>query len=241
MGLIASGRLAVVAPLGPNPAALTELVWALVRQRGAEIVAIEVVLESARARLYWDLEIAGPGGAWSELRAALGDAIPPAEAIGTRAARLPDGAVPADARTPGIVEAMREPLWAAARAAQASGAPVVFALSGGRWRASTALAATVFQLLARPEDALVDVRISDPVAAGGTGFFFPEQRAGSLRGRLALWGGASGGESESGAWGERRARGGVRDSGRASRLVPPAPSTYSERRARNPTVSGAPL
>ena len=53
---------------------------------------------------------------------------------------------------------------------------MVFLLAGGRQRTMTAYAVAVYQLLARAQDELVDVRVSDRRAEGGSGFFFPEQR-----------------------------------------------------------------
>jgi hypothetical protein len=41
----------------------------------------------------------------------------------------------------------------------------------------TALATVTAELLARPADLCLDVRVSDPRVEGGTGFFFPEQMA----------------------------------------------------------------
>jgi len=173
---------AIVAPLGPNPAALTELVWALVRQQDRTISAVHVVLESHRAGMYFDGEMMPPGAAWEQLQRLLGDAVPSLETVRAHHARLPSGEVPSDSHVPGAVRSMTEPLWQAAAAAQAAAPSVVFALSGGRWRASTALVTTIFQLCARPTDRLFEVRVSDEVATGGTGFYFPEQPDGVLMG-----------------------------------------------------------
>lgn len=161
---------AIVAPLGPNPAALTELCWAL-----APVHAVHAVLESERAARWFQTELTELAWPWL---AACREVPEPVVHL----ARLPDGSTPLDSDHPDSVAALREPLWQAARAAQESG-PAVFALSGGRWRASTALVTTVFQLLARPGDKLVEVRLSDPVAEGGTGFFFPDQPHQQLRGK----------------------------------------------------------
>lgn len=173
---------AIVAPLGPNPAALTELAWALVRQQDRTISAVHVVLESHEADMYFGGEMMPQGAAWEQLRGMVGDAVPSLEALHAHHARLPSGEVPVDSHVPGVVRAMTEPLWQAAAAAQDAAPSVVFALSGGRWRASTALITTVFQLCARPMDRLFEVRVSDEVATGGTGFYFPEQPDGILMG-----------------------------------------------------------
>ncbi len=176
--------LQIVAPLGPNPAALAELVWHLARVEGQTIGAVWAVVESARALRYLRVEILGPGGAWEELRALLGERIPPVERVFVVEASDGEGALPTDEGVREIADALREGLWRAAREAQraAGEGTVVFALSGGRHRASTALQATVFQLLGRAGDRLVDVRVEPPIAEGGTGFLFPEQRDADLVG-----------------------------------------------------------
>lgn len=79
--------------------------------------------------------------------------------------------------TPSQALAWNEARWRNALAAlgAAGSDPVVFALLGGRRRSMSALDAVVFQMLAREHDRLVDVRVSDRRAEGGSGFFFPER------------------------------------------------------------------
>jgi pimeloyl-ACP methyl ester carboxylesterase len=83
-----------------------------------------------------------------------------------------------DELSPQDADAWNEARWANATAAlRAAGErPVVFALAGGRQRSSAALTTVMFQLLARPHDRLVDVRVGDRRVEGArAGFFFPEQ------------------------------------------------------------------
>jgi CRISPR-associated protein (TIGR02584 family) len=174
-------RCVVVAPVGPNPAAIAELVWHLA-SAGTTVVALHLVLESERSRHYVDKELLGPGRALSELRGRFGDRVPvDAHLVEARTA---DGVLPAHERHPDVTSAMSEPLWTAARNAQreAGDDPVVFGLTGGRRRVSTAIQTAIYQLLGRPGDALVDVRVSLPVASGGTEFFFPDQAEQALIG-----------------------------------------------------------
>ena len=157
-----SSSIAVVAPLGSNPAPLTELIWALVHDQGHRVTAITAVVEPA-GHAWLCSELLMPGGPWDALADALGDRCPPCEALDIRVASPTQ---PYDAT-----------VWTAARdALEATGdRPIVFALAAGRTRTMTAAATVIFQLLARPEDRLVDVRVSDRRVEGGTGFFFPTQ------------------------------------------------------------------
>lgn len=163
--------VAVLAPLGPNPAALTELCWALHAQ-GQPVQAAWVLLESARARHYFERELGR--GAWQELRQAL-PTLPAFPALRVEQATAAD--------SPPAAEAFGQALFALLRQAQREDLPVVVALSGGRWRGSAAMAATVFGLLARPQDRLVDVRLTLREAEGATGFYFPAQERQDLVGR----------------------------------------------------------
>lgn len=160
----------LVVPLGPNPASLTEVVWRL-WQEGLDADPVFVVLQSEHARDYLDLEILGSGGAWAALRAACPGALPESKLQIVMASREPES------------KAFGEAVFSALRAAQEARERVVLTLSGGRWRGSTALSSTVFQLLARPADLLVDVRLGLRAAEGATGFYFPDQPLQELRGR----------------------------------------------------------
>lgn len=159
--------LSVLASIGPNPAALTELLWELCRQ-GEPVDGVHIVLESARARFWWEIEGVA---AYDELRT-FALSLPPRQRVDVVVVDEPED------QSAAFGEAVFQSLGRAQRGARR----VIVALSGGRWRGSTALTTTAFQLLARYEDALVDVRISERVAEGGSGFFFPGQSRQELRG-----------------------------------------------------------
>jgi CRISPR-associated protein (TIGR02584 family) len=166
----------VFAPLGPNPAPLTELLWALARQEGLRVATVDLVV-TAEAAFYLQDEVLGPRGALAQLREVLGDAAPAPEAVWLHDARDVEGLPLEDDRSPEDAARYRAAVWAGARAALARAGedPLVFGFIAGRRRTMTVLQAAVFQLLARPQDRAYDVRVSDPRVEGGTGFFFPEQ------------------------------------------------------------------
>lgn len=157
--------LGILVPLGPNPASFTELVWAL-HQDGRRVDQAQVLLESQEALHYWRHE-------------AIDAALP----------QLEEHTGPLDIEWEVLSDPTDFPerLWEHLRALQRHHDEVVVALSAGRWRGSTAHTAAVFQLLARPLDALVDVRV-DRIAEGGSGFFFPAQRDQELTGVAAMAG-----------------------------------------------------
>lgn len=156
---------AVLAPLGVNPAAFSELIWAL--HRGGEPVdEAMALLQDEEALAFWLGEM-------------VGYALPQLEA---ETGRL-------DVGWQVLVgeEAFAETFWDMLKRLQERHEEVVVSLSGGRWRGSAALTSGIFQLLARPRDRLVDVRVSR-VAEGGTGFFFPSQPDQELVGVHAMAG-----------------------------------------------------
>lgn len=168
----------LLAELGANPAALVEALWALVRLRGMRVRGV-FVLTSTRGAVYLVAEVLRPGAVYDDLRRCLGDAIPARDALHVVVAPSPDELSP-DAST-----AWNEARWrnalTALRAAREADAVAVFALAGGRQRTSAALSTVMFQLLARPRDLLVDVRVGDRRVEGArAGFYFPEQSAQSL-------------------------------------------------------------
>lgn len=152
-------RLALLVPLGPNPASFTELVWSLHRS-GERVDEAIVLLESEEALAFWMGE-------------AVGYALPQLERL---TGRLDCGWEVLDRP-----EDFPERLFEHLRLLQSRNERVLVALSAGRWRGATAHTAAVFQLLARPTDRLLDVRV-DRVAEGGTGFFFPDQDHQQLEG-----------------------------------------------------------
>ncbi len=167
----------LITELGANPAPLVEALWALARQRGMRVRAA-FVLTSARGRGYLDREVLREGGIYHELREALGDDVPPRDALNIMVAAAPDELRPDDAA------AWNESRWQNALAGlrDARDIVAVFALAGGRQRTSGALSTAMFQLLARQRDLLVDVRVGDRRVEGArAGFYFPEQRAQRLR------------------------------------------------------------
>lgn len=165
----------IFSTLGPNPAPLTELVWKLARSERFDRFEIHVVVEKS-ARHYLDLEVLAPGAALSQLRGVLRPGAIESEPVVSEARSESLGIIDDDAE-PEALRVYGETVWSAARQAVASAGarPVMFGLVAGRRRTMTALESAVFQLLARPQDLLVDVRVTDPRVEGGTGFFFPEQ------------------------------------------------------------------
>jgi CRISPR-associated protein (TIGR02584 family) len=130
----------------------------------------------ARGHIYFRAEFLSKVGALQELRAAL-PGILDASGVHESIVTGRDGRPFAGDVSPDDSAAYRKAIWTAARRClQRAGArPVVFLLAGGRQRTTTAYPATTFQLLARSQDHLIDVRVSDPRVEGGTSFFFPEQ------------------------------------------------------------------
>ena len=165
----------VFAALGPNPAPLAELLWALHRQRGLRPTALFLVVDS-RGHHFLQRELLGPGAVLHELALLLDLTLPP-DAIHLRVVTGPGGAV-LDDDDPGHADLYNAAIWDMARAAtlQAGDDVVVFALTAGRRRTMTAMSTMAFQLLARAWDLCLDVRVSDKRAEGGVGFYFPEQQ-----------------------------------------------------------------
>lgn len=174
----------LVGDLGPNPAPLAEIVWALARHHDLRVRSA-FLLTYERGAHYLGREFLAPGGALDQLHAVLGVDVLPREGIHLRRAVGAHGAVLDDDWEPPHTLAWNEARWRTARAAldAAGDDPVAFALLGGRRRSMSALDAVVFQLLARPQDRLLDVRVSDARVEGGSGFFFPEQRDPRVRTR----------------------------------------------------------
>ena len=175
-GIGGAAEVVLFAPIGPNPAPLSELIWALARQRERRVVEAFVVGDEM-ARYFFDGEFMAPGAALVQLRDVLGEAILSKDDIHLIEATGADGTALENDDTPELSRAYQALLWeAAGRAIEAAGdRPVVFGLIAGRRRTMTAAQTMIFQLLARPQDLCIDVRVSDSRAEGGSGFFFPEQ------------------------------------------------------------------
>lgn len=172
----------VFAALGPNPAALAELIWALHRQRGLVACDLFLVVDG-RGHDYLQKELAAPGLILDELRQLLGLALG-ADRIHERVATAPMRAA-LDDEDPAHADLYNAAIWDVAHKAtmQAGSQPVVFGLTAGRRRTMTAMSTMAFQLLARSQDFCLDVRVNDKRAEGGTGFFFPEQQQQELHSR----------------------------------------------------------
>ncbi len=165
-------RARVLALPGGNPAPLATLAWALGRQ-GVHVDALHAVLY-ASARRYLHEELLAGDAPLAQLGRACGHAPGVVEHLAT----LPDGAPVEDDADPAAAAALMATLWGAARALQQNPEPVVFALLSGRRRTLVADVVVAFQLLARPQDRLVEVRVHprdavDPL----TRFYFPAQES----------------------------------------------------------------
>jgi CRISPR-associated protein (TIGR02584 family) len=164
------------AGVGPNPAPVSEAIWALYRQRELRVAEAHLVSLS-EGHHFLRLEFLDEGAALSQLQECLPGILPHACVHETRVRTPTSGGRVDSDLDPHHAAAYRNSVWDAARECLASAGerPVVFLLAGGRLRTTTAYVTTVFQLLARPCDQLLDVRVDDRRVEGGTGFFFPEQ------------------------------------------------------------------
>jgi CRISPR-associated protein (TIGR02584 family) len=162
--------------LGPNPAPLAELLWALARHQQRLVVEAHVVVAQRGAR-YLEGELLVSGGPLDQLVALLGEGLAHGPTLHVHLARLPDGSPLADDEDPAHADAYQAAVWNAAVAAReaAGERPVIFALAAGRRRTMVAMLTMAYQMLAMPQDVCLDVRVDDPRAEGGSGFFFPEQ------------------------------------------------------------------
>lgn len=166
--------IVVLAAPGGNPAPLAALVWAL-NERGVRVSRVEVILYRS-AHEYLVSEFLGAGGPYDQLRAAVGDGwvgpVVPTVVRDRQGLPLEDDRVVDDHLL------FAGAVWQLARTLTSGPLPVVFGLVGGRRRTLTVDMATTFQLLARPEDRLVDLRLHPKYADDpSTGFAFPAQTA----------------------------------------------------------------
>lgn len=169
--------------LGSNPAPLAELLWALARHQKRLVVEAHVVV-AQRGALYLEGELLTRGGPLDQLVSLLGDGLAHGPRLHVHLARLPDDSPLVDDEDPVHADAYQTAVWDAAVAArQAAGErPLVFALASGRRRTMVAMLTMAYQMLARPQDVCLDVRVDNPRAEGGSGFFFPEQTPSQLVG-----------------------------------------------------------
>ena len=162
----------VLAAPGGNPAPLAALVWAL-HEQGVRVARLEVVLYRS-AHGYFATEFQSEGGPYAQLQEALGEgavgSVVPTIVRGRGGEPLEDDVHVDDHLL------FAGTVWELARKLTRGRLPVVFALVGGRRRTLTVDMATTFQLLARSQDRLVDLRLHPKYADDpGTGFAFPAQ------------------------------------------------------------------
>ena len=164
--------VALLAAPGGNPAHLASLVWGLA-QRGELVVHLELVLYASAAN-YLEAEFEQAGGPLDQLRGQLGGL---ARIERTLVRDAHGRALEEDAELEDQL-AFARTVWARARALGEGELPVIYGLVGGRRRTLTVDLATTFQLLARPEDRLVDLRLHPKYADDPrTGFAFPGQES----------------------------------------------------------------
>ena len=166
----------LVTAVGPYSAPFTELVWALHRQRDMAVVEAYVVVDR-RGLEYLQADLLDSGRGLDQLREVLPDILDHHE-LHLRVARTPAGQIVEDDLSFGEASCFRDTLWRTAQdaIARAGERPLVFGLTEGSRRTTCALLTSFFQLLAREQDLLIDVRVTDPRVDGDVPFFFPEQR-----------------------------------------------------------------
>ena len=165
----------LVAAPGGNPAPLVALIWALHQQWELRVDTVHLVLYE-NSRRYVESELLGGHEPLEDLRRTLGD--PDLAEVVQHLVTAADEQIVEDDVDFDHQALFMESLWSVIRRTQdQSTGPVIFSLVGGRRRTLTVDIATAFQLLARPEDRLVDVRL-DPKYADdpSTAFYFPGQR-----------------------------------------------------------------
>lgn len=165
----------IAADLGPNPAPVVELAWALYRHRHLRAVQARLLTNAQGASWRGELD-----HGLALLRGVLEPAVLPAEQVHLARVRAADGRLVEDELDPADAEAWTRARWDNFRQAiEAAGErPVVFGLVGGRRRTMGALTSAMAMLLARPQDLCLDVRVSEPRVEGArAGFYFPEQAA----------------------------------------------------------------
>ena len=157
---------------GGNPAPLVTLAWALHRD-GMRVEAVHAVLY-ASARRWLHEELLGGALPLEQLRAALAD--PTLAPVVEHPALRADGTLVEEDALADDGDTYRETAWRVARQLQADPTPLVFALVSGRRRSLVADLVVAFQLLARPQDRLVELRLSPHEAIEpASGFYFPGQ------------------------------------------------------------------
>ena len=169
-------RYILAAAPGGNPAPLVGMLWALHRQWDVSVTEVHLVLYE-NSRRYVERELLGGAEPMEQLRIALG--MEAQVEVIQHIVRTREDQVLVDDISSDHAAAFMESLWGVVRDLQEHAPfPLIFALVGGRRRTLTVDMATAFQLLNRPRDRLVDVRLEPKYAdEPRTGFFFPEQRS----------------------------------------------------------------
>ncbi len=162
-----TGSAVIACELGPNCAPIIELIWGLRVQRGLRVRHLQL-LTNRRGEEFLK-ELLHALHTWETV---FGD--PPtfslAYALDADGERIEDDVSTDEAR------AWMQARWRNYRAAidLAGPDPVVFAIASNRQR--TVLTTSMFTLLARQQDACIDVRVSEPRVEGAkAGFYFPDQ------------------------------------------------------------------
>jgi CRISPR-associated protein (TIGR02584 family) len=172
-----SEPVVLFAPVDPRTDPLAQMIWALEKQRGMTVVEAHVVADKVGIN-YLERELLAPGEILDQLRASLGPATLPHEHLFVHRATLIDQTLAFDETRPDHAEAYLHTLWNGAKKAieRAADRRVIFGLIATRRRTMSAMQAACFQMLARKNDLLLDVRLTDGRASIQGDFFFPAQR-----------------------------------------------------------------
>ncbi|MEN9796844.1 MAG: hypothetical protein RL653_540 [Pseudomonadota bacterium] len=152
----------VWAVVGRNPAPLVQLLWGLAGVRGEKVVEVRCVLLGERSAAHFDQELLGPGAAYAQLRACLGERLP--LELGREV----------------VEDGVGEAGWRWARALTSRPQPVRFAVFPGRHRRAALEAATAFNFLGRQRDEFLEVSLGVRGGDGVKGFYFPGQPGGAV-------------------------------------------------------------
>ena len=165
----------IFAEIGPNPAPLIELIWALHRKRGMLVKRVIVLCTHSPKFTYL----------WRELTSAIKLLCTSCADIHLSPSEVTHHFLndPPDALSDqGMVQWDNQRRWQyfklAIKEAESLGpnTPLICGLVGGRRRSSSAMSVVFFQLLARQQDLCIDVRVSERAVEGArAGFYFPEQ------------------------------------------------------------------
>jgi hypothetical protein len=172
---VAKAPCVIFAEIGPNPAPLIELIWALHRKRGMLVKRVIVLCTHSPKFTYL----------WRELTSAIKLLCTSCADIHLSLSEVTPHFLndpPEVLSDQGVVQWDNQRRWQyfklAIKEAESIGpeTPVICGLVGGRRRSSSAMSVVFFQLLARQQDLCLDVRVSERAVEGArAGFYFPEQ------------------------------------------------------------------